>query len=93
MAPVGGDEANRAGQGIPMFNNLIAKTKRLFRRRDHEAELHDALQRLRERTPVPVFWLLGKTQSGKTSIIKYLTGADRAEIGRALRPCTRYSSR
>jgi uncharacterized protein (DUF697 family) len=42
---------------------------------------------------VPVFWLFGKTQSGKTSIIKYLTGAERAEIGRGFQPCTRFSSR
>ena len=40
---------------------------------------------------MPVFWLFGKTQSGKTSIIKYLTGADEAEIGQGFRPCTRFS--
>jgi len=40
---------------------------------------------------VPVFWLYGKTQSGKTSLIKFLTGADEAEIGEGFRPCTRYS--
>src|SRR5262249_2913531 len=42
-------------------------------------------------TPVPVFWLYGKTQSGKTSIIKFLTGADEAEIGQGFKPCTRFS--
>ena len=41
--------------------------------------------------PVPVFWLYGKTQSGKTSIIKYLTGAEAAEIGQGFKPCTRHS--
>jgi uncharacterized protein (DUF697 family) len=41
--------------------------------------------------PVPVFWLFGKTQSGKTSVIKYLTGADQAEIGKGFQPCTRFS--
>ena len=41
---------------------------------------------------MPVFWLFGKTQSGKTSVIKYLTGADRAEIGKGFQPCTRFSS-
>ncbi len=76
-----------------MFKKLIAKAKGLFARRDREAELHDTLEKLRAHTPVPVFWLLGKTQSGKTSLIKYLTGADRAEIGRGFRPCTRFSSR
>lgn len=47
--------------------------------------------RLLERTPVPVFWLFGKTGSGKTSIIKYLTGAEHAQIGNGFRPETRAS--
>jgi uncharacterized protein (DUF697 family) len=41
--------------------------------------------------PVPVFWLLGKAQSGKTSIVRALTGSSRAEIGGGFRPCTRKS--
>jgi uncharacterized protein (DUF697 family) len=49
------------------------------------------LDKLRRRTPLPLFWLLGKTQSGKTSVIKYLTGADDAEIGHGFKPCTRFS--
>jgi uncharacterized protein (DUF697 family)/predicted GTPase len=72
---------------------MWARARRLFRRRDRDAELSQAMERLKKRTPVPVFWLLGKTQSGKTSLIKYLTGADRAEIGQGFRPCTRHSSR
>jgi uncharacterized protein (DUF697 family) len=32
---------------------------------------------------------LGKAQSGKTSIIRAITGASRAEIGDGFRPCTR----
>jgi uncharacterized protein (DUF697 family) len=36
--------------------------------------------------------MFGKTQSGKTSIIKYLTGADEAEIGQGFKPCTRFST-
>ena len=40
---------------------------------------------------MPVFWLFGRTQSGKTSLIKYLTGAEEAEIGQGFRPCTRFS--
>jgi uncharacterized protein (DUF697 family) len=38
-------------------------------------------------------WLFGKTQSGKTSIVKYLTGASEAEIGNGFQPCTRFSRR
>lgn len=56
-----------------------------------EVQFQQRLDILRQRTPVPVFWLFGKTQSGKTSLIKYLTGADDAEIGYGFKPCTRYS--
>ena len=50
-------------------------------------------RKILERTPVPVFWLFGKTGSGKTSIIKYLTKAETARIGSGFRPETRLSSR
>ena len=42
---------------------------------------------------MPVFWLFGKTGSGKTSLIKFLTGAAEAEIGTGFRPETRFSRR
>jgi uncharacterized protein (DUF697 family)/predicted GTPase len=41
--------------------------------------------------PVPVFWLFGKTGSGKTSIVRFLTGAERAEIGTGFQPQTTQS--
>lgn len=59
--------------------------------RPQPGDLHAEIERLRQKVPVPVFWLLGKTQSGKTSIIKFLTGASDAEIGEGFRPCTRFS--
>jgi uncharacterized protein (DUF697 family) len=37
----------------------------------------------------PVVWLLGKVQSGKTSVIRAITEASDAEIGDGFRPCTR----
>ncbi len=40
----------------------------------------------------PVVWLLGKVQSGKTSIIRELTQADDAEIGSGFRACTTYGA-
>jgi hypothetical protein len=43
----------------------------------------------RARTLAPVVWLVGKVQSGKTSIIRTLTGATDAEIGAGFRACTR----
>jgi uncharacterized protein (DUF697 family)/predicted GTPase len=76
-----------------MFGKLFQRVRGLFSRTDRDAQLRDALDSLRKRVPVPVFWLFGKTQSGKTSLIKYLTGADAAEIGRGFQPCTRFSRR
>src|SRR5437868_1223868 len=56
---------------------------------DAPADLDAALGALRVKQPAPVFWLLGKTQSGKTSVIRYLTGAEDAAIGNGFRPTTR----
>ena len=42
-------------------------------------------------TFAPVVWLLGKVQSGKTSIIRTLTGAGNAEIGDGFKACTKSS--
>src|SRR5262249_59256085 len=39
----------------------------------------------------PVVWLLGKVQSGKTSLIRVLTGCSAAEIGDGFRACTKTS--
>ncbi len=47
---------------------------------------------LLQKTPVPVFWLFGKTGSGKSTIVRYLTGATQAEIGNGFRPQTTTSS-
>ncbi len=43
----------------------------------------------RARQLAPVVWLLGKVQSGKTSIVRTLTRASDAEIGNGFRACTR----
>jgi uncharacterized protein (DUF697 family) len=58
-----------------------------------DAALQAALERMRQGAPPPVMWLFGKVQSGKTSIIRALTGAERAQIGDGFRPCTRWTSR
>jgi uncharacterized protein (DUF697 family) len=73
-----------------MFDKL-KQLKQLFSTEQRDAHLRQRLDELRQRTPVPVFWLYGKTQSGKTTLIKYLTGAEDAEIGQGFRPTTRYS--
>jgi uncharacterized protein (DUF697 family) len=71
---------------------MLDRLKRLFTVSDRNGRVQQQLDKLRDRLPVPVFWMFGKTQSGKTSVIKYLTGADRAEIGKGFQPCTRFSS-
>lgn len=50
--------------------------------------LKEQLEEIRRRLPPPVIWLLGKTQSGKSSIIRVLTGSSAAEIGNGFKPCT-----
>ncbi len=49
----------------------------------------EKLRTLQAQLPTPIFWLLGKAQSGKTSIIHALTGNSRATIGNGIRPCTK----
>ncbi len=61
------------------------------RREQADAEYEARLEELRSHSPVPVFWLFGKTQSGKTSAIRFLTGANDAEIGTGFQACTRFS--
>jgi uncharacterized protein (DUF697 family) len=55
--------------------------------------LQAALSRSRQGLPPPVIWLFGKVQSGKTAIIRALTGAERAQIGSGFAPCTRWATR
>lgn len=52
-------------------------------------EVDERLEAIKSSLPTPVFWLLGKTQSGKTSIIRALTGDSRAQIGNGMHACTK----
>jgi uncharacterized protein (DUF697 family) len=70
---------------------MLDHLKHLFSKEARDSGLKRRLDKLRAELPVPVFWLIGKTQTGKTSIIKYLTGAEDAEIGQGFKPCTRFS--
>jgi uncharacterized protein (DUF697 family) len=51
---------------------------------DVNAPIAESARRL-----APVVWLLGKVQSGKTSIVRALTQATDAEIGTGFRACTK----
>jgi predicted GTPase len=54
---------------------------------DIDAKIDEVKQSL----PIPVLWLSGKTQSGKTSLIQALTGSDAVEIGNGFQACTKRS--
>jgi len=54
-----------------------------------DARLESWLESIKASLPTPVFWLLGKTQSGKSSLIRALTGDSRAQIGNGMQACTR----
>lgn len=58
-----------------------------------DEQVAELLARARDQLPPPVIWLFGKAQSGKTSLIRALTGSTRAEIGSGFRPCTRTAAR
>lgn len=66
-------------------------SKAVLRPEIDDAELTARLRAAGTQRAVPVIWLLGKAQSGKTSIIRTLTGCEDAEIGGSFRPCTRHS--
>ena len=53
--------------------------------------LESKIEDIKKQLPTPVFWLLGKTQSGKTSLIRQITGNDAAQIGNGFIPCTKTS--
>jgi uncharacterized protein (DUF697 family)/predicted GTPase len=57
-----------------------------------DAAFERELDTLLAHAPIPVFGLLGKTGSGKSSIVRYLTGATVAEIGNGFRPQTRIAA-
>lgn len=56
-------------------------------------EYAQAKRELLKKSPIPVLWLFGKTGSGKSTIIRYLTGVDAVEIGNGYQPQTKFSSR
>ena len=72
-----------------MFQRSWNVVKALWNTDTTPEGLDAALAELRTQSPIPVFWLFGKTQSGKTTIIRHLTGAEDAAIGNGFRPCTK----
>src|ERR1700761_4470643 len=70
---------------------MLDRVKEWLTAEGREASIQQGLEKLRDKAPIPVLWLFSKTQSGKTSLVRFLTGAADAEIGEGFRPCTRHS--
>lgn len=71
------------------FSNWKSWIEQIIHPQVPDALLQEKLREIRQRLPPPVIWLLGKTQSGKSSVIRVLTGSTAAEIGNGFKPCTR----
>ena len=56
-----------------------------------EAQISDVLRQIRESLPTTEVILLGKPQSGKSSMIRALTGATEDIIGQGFRPHTTHT--
>ena len=76
-----------------MRDIMREQLRQLFTPQVDAKALQAALSRVRQGLPPPVIWLFGKVQSGKTAIIRALTGAERAQIGSGFAPCTRWAAR
>ena len=74
------------------FDSLRSIWRNVATPKVSEDRLEKCLAYARKEIRPPVCWLLGKAQSGKTSIVRALTGAERAEIGAGFAPCTRTAS-
>ncbi|MFO0936653.1 MAG: DUF697 domain-containing protein [Gemmataceae bacterium] len=71
-----------------LFNRLWQSVRPYVAPDRSPEAIEKLLADVRAKAPAPTFWLFGKTQSGKSSIIKYLTGVDDAMVGEGFRPCT-----
>ncbi len=58
-----------------------------------DTEVRAILERVRRELPTTEAFLLGKPQSGKSSIVRGLTGVSRDIVGEGFRPHTRYIQR
>ena len=71
------------------FDSLIQRLVPASMRAMSDEEFEKERGKLLAVTPIPGIWLFGKTQTGKTSIVKLLTGAESARIGSGFRPETK----
>lgn len=74
-----------------MFDRIGNWLKSQFSSPLSDEEFQRQREEVLQKTPVPVIWLFGKTGSGKSTLVRHLTGVD-VRIGVGFRPETRQSS-
>jgi len=85
---------NRLKKYKNKISNQFSTLKELiFSPKVDSQESKEQLEKLKSSLPIPTFWLFGKTQSGKTSIIKALTNQNDIEIGNGFEACTQFSKK
>ena len=72
------------------FNSMINAIGEALFPTGPQRDVTDEIRRTAE-TAAPVIWLLGKAQSGKTSIVRSITGSTEAEVGQGYKACTKRS--
>jgi len=76
-----------------MFDRVGSWLKSRFQPPMSDAEFERQRDELLDKTPIPALWLFGKTGSGKSSVVRFLTGVEAVRIGSGFKPETRHSSR
>lgn len=76
-----------------MFDRLGQWLKKPFQPDISDDEFRRQRAEILRKSPVPVVWMFGKTGSGKSSVVRFLTGSDAATIGSGFRPETKSSFR
>ncbi len=76
-----------------MFDRIGHWLKSQFTQPMTDEEFAAQRAELLQKTPVPVTWLFGKTGSGKSSVVRFLTGAEDVSIGSGFKPETMQSAR
>ena len=91
MAMAGNKDNEEQAPGGAFTDRITERVARLWLRYMSAEAGPDESERIAETAlqGAPVLWLLGKVQSGKSSIVRAITGASDAEVGTGFKACTR----
>ena len=91
MAMAGNNDNAEPAPGGAFSDRITERVARIWLRYMSAEAGPDETERIAETAlqGAPVLWLIGKVQSGKSSIVKAITGASDAEVGTGFKACTR----